>query len=82
VPRSTPDPLFCAFGAAVRGLREARGLSQEALAEKAELQRTYLVDVEAGRCNVTLRNLARLALALEVPLGELLARTDAGLPRS
>lgn len=61
-----------AFGAAVREIRQQRGLSQEALSEIAELERTYLTEVELGRRNVTLRNVGRLAAALGVGVGELM----------
>lgn len=71
-----PEPLFVAFGAAVRDLRQRRGLSQEALAERAELQRTYVSEVETGRRNVTLLNLGRIATALGVGIGELMSSTQ------
>lgn len=66
------DRVFAAFGAAVRELRERRQLTQDSLAERADLQRTYVVEVERGRRNVTLRNIARLCEALEVPMAELM----------
>jgi len=67
----SPEPLLVAFGAAVRELRERRGLSQDALAQGAELQRTYVNEVERGRRNVTLLNVGRLAAGLGVGVGEL-----------
>jgi DNA-binding XRE family transcriptional regulator len=42
------DPILRAFGQNVARHRQARALSQEALAEKAELDRTYLSDIERG----------------------------------
>jgi transcriptional regulator with XRE-family HTH domain len=71
MPIKSPEPLQAAFGAAVRELRERRGLSQDALAQGAELQRTYVNEVERGRRNVTLLNIGRLATALGVGVGEL-----------
>ena len=41
--------LINSFGAAVRHLREAQGWSQELLAEKADLNRSYLGEVERGK---------------------------------
>ncbi len=73
---TTPDPLSAAFGAAVRERRIAAGLSQEALAERTQVQRTYVVDLEGGRRNLTLRTIARFADALGVSLGDLLADVD------
>ncbi len=77
-PRSS-DPLLDAFGAAVRELRQRRGLSQEALATTAEVERTYLTEVELGRRNVTLLNVGRLALALGVGVGELMTVAEGHL---
>jgi len=60
------------FGKQVRKFRKARGLSQEELAELAELHRNYIGGIERGERNVALLNIVRLAKALGVPLSELL----------
>ena len=60
------------FGLNVRRRREAIGLSQEALAEKAELDRTYISGIERGTRNPTILSAARVAAALKVPLAQLL----------
>lgn len=60
-----------AFGARVRELRGARGLSQEAFALAACINRTYVGDVERGQRNVSLENIAKIAKALDVSLAEL-----------
>ena len=61
------------LGDRVRELREARGLTQEALASRAGLHRVYLAQLEIGRNdNPRLDTLRRLAQALGVSLGELL----------
>jgi predicted transcriptional regulator len=52
------------FGEQVRKLRKARGLSQEELAELAELHRNYIGGIERGERNVALLNIVRLAKAL------------------
>jgi transcriptional regulator with XRE-family HTH domain len=54
------------FGDRVRALRERTGLSQEALAAKAGIHRTYMGGVERGERNICLRNIVRLAAALGV----------------
>lgn len=58
-----PDPLP-AFGRAVRKTREANQVSQERLAELAGVHRTYIGSIERGQQNVALRNLVRIARAL------------------
>jgi transcriptional regulator with XRE-family HTH domain len=73
---SAQRPLLLAFGRAVRTLRAARGLSQEALADEAHLHRTYVGSIERGERNVSLLNLDRLAQALDVDLATLMRETD------
>ncbi len=55
-----------AFGQRVRDLRLARGLSQEKLAELADLHRTYVSSLERGQRNVSLENIHALARGLGV----------------
>lgn len=54
------------FGRRLNGLRKARGLSQEQLGHAAGLDRTYISQAEAGRRNVTLQTITKLARALNV----------------
>jgi len=60
------------FGARVRAERERLGVSQEELADRAGLHRTYLGGVERGERNIGLLNLLRIARALGVKAGSLL----------
>jgi transcriptional regulator with XRE-family HTH domain len=62
------------FGFAVRILREERGLTQEELAHRSGIHRTYLSDLERGTRNVALVNIERLAHSLSVTLAELFAK--------
>ncbi len=55
----------------LKRLRAARGLSQEALAQKAHVSRGYLARIELGRHDPTLSVLRRLAKGLRVSVGEL-----------
>jgi CheY-like chemotaxis protein/DNA-binding XRE family transcriptional regulator len=64
------------FGAAVRLRRDHLGISQEELAGRAGLHRTYISDVERGARNVSLESITRLAAALEVPLSVLFSRLE------
>ena len=52
------------------------GLSQEQLAELAEVHRTYIGDIERGERNVSLRNIERLATALGMTMAALMASTE------
>lgn len=61
------------FGAAVRNLRARLRISQEELANRADLHRTYIAGVEGGSRNITLKSIEKLARALEVSIPELLS---------
>lgn len=75
-------PTICAvdlsarFGAALRRRRESLGISQEELAFRASLDRTYVSGIERGRRNPSLRIVGRLAAALGVPVEELFRTPD------
>jgi transcriptional regulator with XRE-family HTH domain len=58
------EPALRKFGSNVRSRREALDLSQEQLAEKADLDRTYISGVERGVRNLSLLSAARLAKTL------------------
>ena len=60
-----------AFGDRVRHYRQVLQLSQEALAYRANINRTYVTSLESGRRNPSLELMSRLATALEVDLGVL-----------
>ena len=60
-----------AFGRNLRDLRLTRRLSQEELAFRAQIDRTYMSSIERGEANPTLVVLDRLARALRIPLTEL-----------
>lgn len=64
------------FGLAVRHFRDQRGWSQELLAEKADLNRSYLGEVERGRVIPSLATAHKLASALEISLSGLLAHCE------
>jgi transcriptional regulator with XRE-family HTH domain len=62
-------------GANVRRLRKARGLTQEAMADAAKIDVTYLRGIEAGRRNPSLMVMARIADALATRPTDLFRRT-------
>ena len=67
------------FGAVLRVCRRRQGLSQEALAGKSGLHRTYIADVERGARNLSIGSIVCLSEALAVPIAELFA-SAASLP--
>jgi len=67
-----PDRVLRKFGKRITLLRERTGLSQSQLAKESGIARVYIVEIERGRRNPTLRNLVRLAEALQVPADQLL----------
>jgi len=66
------------FAENIRKFRRERGLSQEELAEEAELHRTYVGSVERGERNISIDNMERIAKGLSVPLAHLLSSTARG----
>ncbi|MEO7600198.1 MAG: response regulator [Opitutus sp.] len=72
VPKHDTD-LQTRLGNAVRSHRRRLGITQEELAWRAAMHRTYLADIERGGRNITLRSVAHLADALQIPLESLLA---------
>ena len=67
----TDEPIQKRFGDRIRSLRQLRKLSQEELAFRAGIHRTYLGGVERGERNPALKNINSLAEALNVTLSEL-----------
>jgi transcriptional regulator with XRE-family HTH domain len=59
------------LGLRIRELRHGLGWTQEKLAEVSSLHWTYIGQIERGERNVSLRNLTRVARALDVDLGDL-----------
>jgi transcriptional regulator with XRE-family HTH domain len=70
------SPVHAAFGQALRELRVERGMSQEAVALEAGLNRGYYSGVERGVRNVALANIVKIARALGVASSQLLARAE------
>jgi transcriptional regulator with XRE-family HTH domain len=68
--------ILISFGKAVRSYREKLGISQEKLADRCGLHRTYLGAIERGERNVSLINIERIARSLDVSLEELFAQVD------
>lgn len=70
---ATYVPLLHGLSRIVRQRRDQLGLSQDELAQRSGLHRTYISDIERGARNLSLKNLVRLAEALEVQPSTLIA---------
>jgi len=65
-----------ALGRAIRAARKVHGLSQEALADAAGIDRSHMGKIERGERNVTILNVARVATALSMKIADLLRDAD------
>src|ERR1044071_6626136 len=64
------------FANAVKAWRSRLGISQEELAGRAGLHRTYISDIERGARNTSLESIDKLARALKIPVATLFAQSD------
>jgi len=71
-PNHSPQLAKVRFGLVLRHAREELKLSQETLAEKAGLHRTYIGQVERGERNISIDNMEHLAEAVGMELWEML----------
>lgn len=71
-----PHPFLRRLGARIRELRTTIPLSQEALADRAGVDRSYMSGIERGLRNVSVLNLARIAKAIDVPISTLFSDSD------
>ena len=60
-----------ALGKRIKLLRNEIGISQEELADRAEIDRTYITSVECGKRNISIVNIEKIAKALGVTLSKL-----------
>ena len=66
-----PNRIQAAFGARVRQARQSTGLSQEKFALLIDMDRTYFASVEAGKRNISIVNIKKIADGLNISLSEL-----------
>ncbi|HAW5596710.1 helix-turn-helix domain-containing protein [Escherichia coli] len=67
------DPRLVAFGERVRQIRKEKGLSQEALADLAGIDRSYMGHIERGDQNITLTKIYQISEALGVSVSDLIS---------
>ena len=70
------EEILNRFGYAVRRIRQDRHISQEQLADRCGLHRTYISDVELGKRNVSLENIEKMALAFGMTMAELFTEVE------
>ena len=62
------------FGNKIKDLRIQKGYSQEELANRAGIDRTYISDIEKGERNVSLKIIEKLAISFEIEIYELFTK--------
>lgn len=70
------EPIGATFGAVLRERREAAGISQEQLADRAGLHRTYVSLIERGKRTASIEVVRKVAAALGVSMTELIDATE------
>ena len=79
MPNASPnadDPALLALGAAVRRSRRERGISQEELAHRSSIDRSYMSSIERGSQNPGILSVLRVAHAMDMTLTELMAEAE------
>ena len=71
-----PMDIRAKIGLRIRELRKAKGLSQEQLALKAEIDRTYMASVENGKRNVAIVNIEKIINALDTSFKDFFSGLD------
>jgi transcriptional regulator with XRE-family HTH domain len=64
----TTQSINCLVGNQIRALREQKNISQEELGFRSDLHRAYIGQIERAERNITLKNLAKIAIGLEIDL--------------
>ena len=75
-PSFSGNPALVSLGAAIRAARKEKGLSQEALAEIACIDRSYMGGIERGEHNLAIMNLLKIADALGIKASYLLEQAE------
>ena len=75
-PAREKNLLAVEIGKRIRSLRNAKGYTQEALAERSDCHSTYIGQLERGEKNATLESISKIATALDVSLSRLFEMSD------
>jgi transcriptional regulator with XRE-family HTH domain len=74
--RHANDPALVALGAAIRRCRRAQGISQEELAHRSAIDRSYMSSIERGGQNPGILSVLRVAHAMDMTMTELMAEAE------
>jgi len=75
-PKHAHHPVLLALGAAIRRARHERGISQEELAHRSSIDRSYMSSIERGGQNPGILSVIRIARAMEMTLTELVVEAE------
>jgi len=75
-PRHANDPVLVALGGAIRRCRVAQGVSQEELAHRSAIDRSYMSSIERGGQNPGIVSVIRIAHAMDMTMTELMAEAE------
>jgi transcriptional regulator with XRE-family HTH domain len=73
-PKHALDPVLVALGRAIAAARKAQGVSQEELAHRSEIDRSYMSAIERGTQNPGVMAIVQIARAIGMPVSALFAR--------
>lgn len=75
-PKYALDPALVSLGQAIKALRLERGIAQEELAHRSQIERSYMSSIERGMQNVGVMALVRIAAAIGISVGELVTKAE------
>lgn len=70
------ESVLLKYGQAIRAIRQSKSISQEQLADRSGLHRTYISDVELGKRNVSLENIEKIAYALNTNMSTIFIEVE------
>lgn len=73
-PKHALDPVLVALGQAISSVRKSQGVSQEELAHRSEIDRSYMSAIERGTQNPGVMMVVKIAKAMGVPVSELFVK--------
>ncbi len=70
------ENILMSFGQTIRKIRLSKGISQETFADMCDLHRTYISDIELGKRNVSLENIEKMSVALNLKISQLFEEVE------